>query len=455
MRETSNTCALPTCNIITTICQFTGIPQDFCTGKHAIIGGKLLNPYSRNIKEYDWNGHQCTKMHTNTQGAKIRIKVSHKAPSDETLQAQKCALPGCQDNILDVDHPGVPSVISNNFCCMTHAIIGGAYTPEHESNFVASCSWDGTTCHTLTKPQYAENLKMKLDTQIRAKEATSKDYKISELTNYNKFLLAQLAEQDYKIENLNNTQATLNDNFSVLEDKLQQAHNNEKEIENKIKSQTENQNMTDAANIKSLIAGAIYASHWTIQISKTAPFKGAGLTTRLNNILHPHQKHTLRSIAKNASTTLLITGDCASIPLGLALFHELTSSTSRKNLGCEATPTTEITLSISDGIDRMPRGQEIPSDMEHATSKSLDEDSTTMLVVRQTAAGRDYILRRPKAQRTPTSAQKRREKPSPPHQLHPWLTETVTRRHTQNELQRTSSSPTKNKYSPETKKHQK
>ena len=498
MRETGNTCALPTCNIITTICQLTGIPQDFCTGKHAIIGGKLLNPYSRNIKEYDWNGHQCTNMHTHTQGAKISIQASHKAPSDETLQAQKCALPGCQDNILDVDHPGVPSVISNNFCCMTHAIIGGAYTPEHESNFVASCSWDGTTCHTLTKPQYAENLKMKFETQTLAKQATSKDDKISELTNYNKFLLAQLAKHEDKIENLNNTQATLNDNFSILQDKLQQARTEEKETKNKIKSQIESLHMTDAAIIKTLIAGAKYVNHWTIQISKTAPFKAAGLTTRLNKILHPQQKHTLRSIAtkmhnykmedqpdrnvteqdirlightmtrltchtinNNASTTLLITGDYASIPLGLALFHELTSSTSRKNLGYEATPTTEITLRINDGIDNMSRGQETPSNMEHDASKSLDEDSITMLVIRHTEAGRDYVLRRAKAQSetnkigTPARTQKRKEKPSPPHQLHPWLMETVARRLTKNELQRTSSSPTKNKSSPETKKHQK
>jgi len=175
--------------------------------------------------------------------------------------------------------------------------------------------------------------------------------------------------------------------------------------------------MTDAAIIKSVIAGAIYVSHWTIQISKTAPFKAAGLTTRLNKILHPHQKHTLRSIAtkmhnckmeeqldknlteqdiclighnmtkltchtinNNASTTLLITGDCASIPLGLTLFHELTSSTSRKYLGYEATPATKITLRINDGTNSMSRGQEVPFNMEHPASKSLDEDSTTMLV---------------------------------------------------------------------------
>ena len=94
MRETGNTCALPTCKIITTICQFTGIPQDFYTGKHAIIRGKLLNPYSHNIKAYDWNGHQCTEMYTNTKGAKIRIKVTHKTPSDEILPTQKYALPG-------------------------------------------------------------------------------------------------------------------------------------------------------------------------------------------------------------------------------------------------------------------------------------------------------------------------------------------------------------------------
>ena len=129
---------------------------------------------------------------------------------------------------------------------------------------------------------------MKLETETLAKQATSKDDKISELTNYNKFLLAQLAEQDDQIENLNNTQATLNDNFIVLEDKLQQAHKDEKETKNKIKSQIEGLHMTDAAIIKSLIAGAKYVNHWTIQISKTAPFKAAGLTTRLNKILHPH-----------------------------------------------------------------------------------------------------------------------------------------------------------------------
>ena len=155
---------------------------------------------------------------------------------------------------------------------MTHAIVGGAYIPEHESNFVASCSWNGTTCHAISKPQYAKNMKIKLETQALAKQASSKDDKISELTNYNKFLLAQLAEQDDKIEYLNNTQTTLNDHFSVLEDKLQQAHKNEKEIKNKIKSQTESQKLTDAAIIKSLIAGAIYVNHWTIQTSKTAPF---------------------------------------------------------------------------------------------------------------------------------------------------------------------------------------
>ena len=84
-----------------------------------------------------------------------------------------------------------------------------------------------------------------------------------------------------------------------------------------------------------------------------------------------------------------------------------------------------------------------------------------MLVIRHTEAGRDYVLRRAKAQSetnkigTPARTQKRKEKPSPPHQLHPWLMETVARRLTKNEHHRTSSSPTKNKSSPETKKHQK
>ena len=505
-------CALPTCNMTTTINPQTSKPLDFCTRNHAIQGGKI--PSRPDVKnEWIWDGNTCKpiKQDMDLQGAKLHQKTKPAETNTQTI----CALPGCQDHTANLNdtslssHPDISRTMSDHFCCTTHAIVGGAIPPQW--GYIASCSWNGETCTRLNKTEYEDNIKksaqrapmdvLKAENERLTAEAKVLNEKIStihegletKLTDASNRILELMQQNTMLIRHVQIAKGHEDFLLHEYQGEINEVKNALQKSRIKLLKHIKNKNSTDATVITSQITNATNIDHWAIQISESLPYQAARLTTSLtkifdkgaitNDTLHnmvekiqEYNIHapklnidstkadmlstgesinrlTTTTVTHDGSTTVTISGNYRSIPVGLALFHELTSDTAKMTLGHQSTPSTKIAFRINEGPNET-------LNMDYNASEPLAYKSNIMIAIRQTEDTKEYILRQAAPLVTdntsPTSrVQKRKDKPSPPHpseerdQLHHlW-------RHLVKELQYTCSNarhiPKKN--SPDAKKH--
>ena len=421
-------CALPTCTTVTTFSdKNTPTYHEFCKLKHAILGGKYKNPKSL----YDWDGIKCTPKQ-NQEGAKTNSKIKtfdymygattmQEPPTLMYLPAtpQTCALPQCQDKIKKLEDPerlsNVNNEIYNNFCSMTHAIMGGAYETFQPSGTIVCYTWNGKKC--LPIPTL----------QIPGQRSTS------DLLASNELLRLQLDKRNRENNKIHQA-------YTDLRCQALRQENQACESDSKI--------------LTAHLNNADYVDHWTVQLSDATPLQAAMIATRLHalmantnekaldplvervsnlNIRIP--KHNIDSSKDNDATcrdhiagitistmhkqghaTLVINGDTHSTPLGLAIMHDLISkhSSIQDSVNIESLATQNIAFRISDGISVNP------NDVIHTAYNFLESESTTILGICQHNGKKEYILRKSKMIQagTPTphssNVTKRKQKPSPP-----------------------------------------